>query len=387
MIRPHGGTLVDRTLTGAARRREFENAHALPRVELSERAVADLECIGTGVYSPLEGFMTEAEYRSVLEHKRLPSGLAWTVPVALQLEETRGAKVPLDDEVALALPNGSIVAIMTVTSKYRPDQQAEAQRVYRTADEKHPGVATILGEGSIYLGGPITLVADVPHDDFQTYRRTPKETRAAFAEREWQTVVAFQTRNPIHRAHEYITKVALEMVDGLMIHPLVGGTKADDIPADVRMRCYEALLQGYYPKDRVLLSCFPAAMRYAGPMEAILHAIARQNYGCTHFIVGRDHAGVGTYYGTYDAQKMFDEFTSDELAIVPMKFDNAFFCNRTKQMATEKTSPSTPDERLSLSGTMLRSMLSRGELPPDWVTRPEVAEVLMSAMTVSSGAA
>jgi len=384
MIRAHGGTLVDRVLTGAAQRREFESAHALARIELSERAVADLECIATGVYSPLEGFMTEEQYNSVLDTMRLPSGVAWTVPVALQLDEARGARIPLDDEVALAHPNGEILAIMTVTSKYRPDQDREAERVYKTTEDKHPGVATMRGEGPVYVGGDIRLVAPVPHDDFADYRRTPKQTRAAFEERGWQTVVAFQTRNPIHRAHEYITKVALEGVDGLMIHPLVGGTKADDIPADVRMRCYEALLAGYYPQSRTILSCFPAAMRYAGPMEAILHAIARQNYGCTHFIVGRDHAGVGSYYGTYDAQKLFDEFTHDELAIVPLKFDNAFFCKRTNQMATEKTSPATPDERLSLSGTALRAMLAEGTTPPDWVTRPEVAKVLMDAMATAA---
>jgi sulfate adenylyltransferase len=380
MQQPHGGTLVDRTLSGPARRAAFENAHALPRIELSERAVADLECIATGVYSPLEGFMTEAEYESVLQHRRLPQGLAWTIPVALQLDEARGARVPLDAEIALAHPNGDVIATMTVTSKYRPDQEREAQRVFTTSEDKHPGVATMRGEGPVYLGGPITLVAPIPHDDFGDYRLTPAQTRAAFEERGWKTIVAFQTRNPIHRAHEYITKVALEGVDGLLVHPLVGGTKADDVPADVRMRCYEVLLKHYYPAARTLLAAFPAAMRYGGPAEAIMHAVARQNYGCTHFIVGRDHAGVGSYYGTYDAQKAFDEYSPSELAIVPLKFENAFFCNRTKQMATEKTSTSTPEERLSLSGTMLRGMLVRGELPPEYVTRPEVAEVLMAAM-------
>jgi len=382
-IQPHGGVLVDRALRGPARRDAFEQAHALPRVELSERAVADLECIASGVYSPLQGFMTEAEYQSVVGHRRLPGGLAWTIPVALQLDETRAARVPIG-EIALALPNGSIVATMTVTSKYVPDQEREAERVFGTADDAHPGVATMRREGPVYLGGQVTLVDAIPHEDFLQYRLNPKQTRAAFAEREWRTVVAFQTRNPIHRAHEYITKTALESVDGLLIHPLVGGTKADDVPADVRIRCYEALLEHYYPKMRVLLTAFPAAMRYAGPMEAIMHAIARQNFGCTHFIVGRDHAGVGAYYGTYDAQKIFNEFNSEELAITPMKFDNAFYCLRTKQMATEKTSPSTPEERLALSGTALRAMLARGEAPPEYVTRPEVAAVLMAAMAVAS---
>jgi sulfate adenylyltransferase len=381
-MRPHGGTLVDRTLSGTKRRAAFESAHALPRVELSERAVADLECIAHGIYSPLTGFMTEAEYASVIAHMRLPAGLAWTVPVALQLDEARANRVPVDADIALALPNGAIVATMTVTSKYRPDQDKEAQHVFRTSDETHPGVATMRSEGPVYLGGEVTLVDEIPHDDFLDHRLKPAQTRTAFDERGWETIVAFQTRNPIHRAHEYITKVALELVDGLLIHPLVGGTKADDIPADVRMKCYLTLLEHYYPESRTMLSTFPAAMRYAGPMEAIMHAIARQNYGCTHFIVGRDHAGVGNYYGTYDAQKMFDEFRGDELAIVPLRFDNAFFCQRTNQMATEKTSPSTPEERLSLSGTKLRAMLLAGEIPPEYVTRPEVAKVLMASMAV-----
>jgi sulfate adenylyltransferase len=382
-MQPHGGTLVDRALTGTERRDAFENAHALPRIELSERAIADLECIASGVYSPLEGFMTEAEYTSVVDNRRLPSGLAWTIPVALQLDETRSTRVPVDAHVALALPNGDLVATMLVTSKYKPSQEREAHRVFGTTDTAHPGAATMYGEGPVYLGGPITLIDAIPHEDFAEYRLTPKQTRAAFKEREWNTIVAFQTRNPIHRAHEYITKVALELVDGLMIQPLVGGTKADDIPAPVRMKCYLTLLEHYYPASRTMLATFPAAMRYAGPMEAIMHAVARQNYGCTHFIVGRDHAGVGSYYGTYDAQRIFDEFTSEELGIVPMKFDNAFFCTRTNQMATEKTSPSKPEERLSLSGSKLRAMLAAGELPPEYVTRPEVAEVLMAAMEVA----
>jgi sulfate adenylyltransferase len=379
-MKPHGGTLVDRTLAGAKRQAAYENAHSLPRLELSPRAIADLECIAHGVYSPLTGFMTEAEYAHVIAHSRLPSGLAWTIPVALQLSEERASRVPVDAEIALALPNGNIVATMAVSSKYRPDQDKEAQKVFRTGEAAHPGLTAMREHGPVYLGGEITLVDEIPHDDFQEYRLKPTETRAAFDERGWNTIVAFQTRNPIHRAHEYITKTALEGVDGLMIHPLVGGTKADDVPAPVRMQCYLTLLEHYYPKSRTMLAAYPAAMRYAGPMEAIMHAISRQNYGCTHFIVGRDHAGVGNYYGTYDAQKMFEEYTYEELHITPLKFDNAFFCTRTNQMATEKTSPSTPEERLSLSGTKLRGMLAAGEFPPDYVTRPEVAKVLMESM-------
>ncbi|MEO6990734.1 MAG: sulfate adenylyltransferase [Candidatus Baltobacteraceae bacterium] len=379
-MQPHGGKLIDRTLEGAAQRSAFESAHALPRVELSPRNLADLECIATGVYSPLEGFMDEADYRNVVENKRLTRRLAWTIPIALQLDEARASRVKVDTDIALAHPNGSLLATMHVTGKYRPDQEVEAKRIYGTTEDAHPGVAAMRAEGPVYVSGPVTLVAEIPHPDFTHLRLTPAQTRAAFDERGWKSVVAFQTRNPIHRAHEFITKTALELVDGLFINPLVGGTKADDVPANVRVECYEKLLDLYYPKTRVMLGAFPAAMRYAGPREVILHALARQNYGCTNFIVGRDHAGVGNYYGTYDAQKAFDEYTHDELAIVPLKFDNAFFCTRTGQMATEKTSPSTPDERLSLSGTKLRGMLQRGEMPPDYVTRPEIATILMSAM-------
>jgi sulfate adenylyltransferase len=379
-----GGSLVDRTLHGTAGRTAYEEAHALARIELSERGLADFECISTGVYSPLEGFMTETEYHSVLEHKRLPSGAAWTIPITLQVDGTRAGRLSIDQEVALAHPNGEILGTMRLSGMYRPDQDAESLRVYGTDDQAHPGVAMMYSEGEVYLAGPVTMLAAELHDDFQGYRLSPVRTREVFAERGWQNIVAFQTRNPIHRAHEYITKIALESVDGLLIHPLVGKTKSDDVPADVRVRCYEALIEHYYPQTRVQLAVFPAAMRYAGPNEAILHAIARQNYGCTHFIVGRDHAGVGTYYGTYDAQKLFDEFTTGELAIVPMKFDNAFWCTRTGQMATEKTSPSKPEERQSLSGTALRAMLAARELPPDYVTRPEVAKVLMEALALTS---
>jgi sulfate adenylyltransferase len=379
-----GGELVNRALQGTARRIAYEEAHALPRIELSERALADFECIATGVYSPLEGFMTEAEYRSVLDTKRLPSGAAWTIPITLQVDAARAGRFARDQDVALAHPNGEIVGTIHLTDIYEADQETEALRVYGTGERAHPGVDMMYGEGAVYLAGPITSLADIPHDDFEQYRLGPVRTREIFAERGWKNVVAFQTRNPIHRAHEYITKIALESVDGLLIHPLVGKTKSDDIPADVRVRCYETLIEHYYPQSRVQLAVFPAAMRYAGPNEAILHAIARQNYGCTHFIVGRDHAGVGNYYGTYDAQKLFDEFSPSELAIVALKFDNAFFCTKTGQMATEKTSPAKPEERQSLSGTALRAMLAAHEMPPDYVTRPEVAKVLMDAMTVSA---
>lgn len=379
LISPHGGTLIDRVLRGAEKQRVFEEAHALPRLELSERALADLECVATGVYSPLEGFVSEADYTSIVDTMHLQRGAAWSIPVTLQVPEEGSDKYRLDNEVALAHPNGDILAVMTVTSKYRPDQGAEAEKVYGTRDEAHPGVAAMLGAGPVYLGGPISLVADVPHEAFSEQRLTPAQSRAAFEEKGWQSVVAFQTRNPIHRAHEYLTKVALEIVDGLFINPLVGATKADDIPADVRMRCYDVLMEHYYPNDRVVLGVFPAAMRYAGPREAVMHAIARQNYGCTHFIVGRDHAGVGDYYGTYDAQKIFETFSDDALAIDILRFEHSFYCTVCEAMGSTKTCPHDKEHHVFLSGTKVREMLSKGEMPPAAFSRPEVAKILIEA--------
>lgn len=384
LIPPHGGKLVDRVAKGAEREALPERARKLKRIELGERNLADLECIATGVYSPLEGFMNEADYASVVEEMRLASGLPWTIPITLPVDEEVAEGLSLDDEVALAW-QGQVLAVMRVASIYRPDKAEEARKVYRTEDPRHPGVAALLASGPVYLGGPVWLLKPIPHEKFHAYRLTPAETRAEFARRGWKTVVAFQTRNPIHRAHEYLQKVALEMVDGLFVHPLVGTTKADDVPAEVRVHTYEVILEKYYPKDRVLLGVFPAAMRYAGPREAILHAIARKNYGATHFIVGRDHAGVGDYYGTYDAQKIFDEFAPEELGITPLKFEHAFYCRACGQMTTSKTCPHDGEDRIHLSGTRVRAMLRRGEMPPPEFTRPEVARILIEAYQKING--
>ncbi|EKU98565.1 sulfate adenylyltransferase [Leptolyngbya sp. PCC 7375] len=380
LIEPHGKQLINRSLEGHGRQDTFEQAHALPRITLSKRNIADLQCIATGIYSPLEGFVNEADYNSIVKDMRLSNGLAWSIPVTLQIPESDAEKCRLDSQIALAHPNGEILAVMTVESKFTPDQDHEAQNVYLTTEDAHPGVKAMKAEGPVYLGGPISLVNDIPYDNFLEYRLSPVQTRLEFANREWNTVVAFQTRNPIHRAHEYITKTALETVDGLFINPLVGMTKSDDIPADVRVKCYETIMSLYYPKDRTLLGVFPAAMRYAGPREAIMHAIARQNYGCTHFIVGRDHAGVGDYYGTYDAQKLFREFNADELKIQPVKFEHAFYCKLTGGMATAKTSPSAKEDRIHLSGTKVRAMLRDGKKPPAEFTRPEIAQILIDSM-------
>jgi sulfate adenylyltransferase len=379
LIQPHGGQLVNCLIPDSDCQAALAAAKSLPQLRLSERNIADLECITTGVYSPLDGFVSAQDYRMIVSDMRLSNGLAWSIPVTLQVSNDQAALYPLDQDIALVHPNGQLLATMTVTSKYMPDQDYEAQQVYRTNDPAHPGIQALKQEGTVYLGGPVRSIQPIEHHQFQAFRITPVMTRQHFEQQQWRTIAAFQTRNPIHRAHEYITKVALEVVDGLFINPLVGATKSDDIPADVRMRCYEVLLEKYYPNHRVKLGVFPAAMRYAGPREAIMHAIARQNYGCTHFIVGRDHAGVGDYYGTYDAQHIFDEFSQDELKIQPLNFEHAFYCTRTQSMATAKTSPGTPAERIHLSGTKVRQLLRDGQTPPPEFSRPEVAAILVAA--------
>ncbi|HWH13747.1 MAG TPA: sulfate adenylyltransferase [Miltoncostaeaceae bacterium] len=372
-IAPHGGALVDRL-------DDSLQPAGLPRVTLSARQQADLDLIAVGAMSPLEGFMGREEYDAVIDTMRLPGGLAWSIPITLGVPDDELAAARGADRVELQDAEGNLLGVIDVTEVFELDPMREARQVFRTDDTAHPGVANLLQHGRTALAGPVRVARRMPLDPAAApYLLDPRAARARFDELGWRSVVGFQTRNPIHRAHEYITKVALETVDGLFLHPLVGETKSDDIPADVRMRCYEVLMAGYYPADRVVLGVLPAAMRYAGPAEAILHAIMRQNYGCTRFIVGRDHAGVGNYYGTYDAHRVFDDVTRDELAIQPEFFEHSFWCLKTGQMATSKTSPSTPEERVFLSGTKVREMLGRGEVPPVEFTRPEVAEVLIEA--------
>lgn len=379
-IAPHGGHLVNRLVTGARRDELLAKASSLPSIQLDERAQSDVEMIAVGAFSPLRGFVGEKDYHSIVDHMRLANGLPWPIPIALQVSREQADKLKEGSEVALTDERGVVLAILDLAERYSPNREEEARKVYGTGELAHPGVAAVLQGGEVYLGGEIHVVNRPDTVAFPSYHRDPAQTRALFRERGWRTVVGFQTRNPIHRAHEYITKSALELVDGLMLHPLVGKTKSDDIPADVRMRCYEVLMEHYYPQDRVLLSVYPAAMRYAGPREAIFHALARKNYGCTHFIVGRDHAGVGNYYGTYDAQRLFDEFKPGELGIQPMKFENAFYSQVTGQMATAKTAPGGPETQVNLSGTKVRELLSQGQLPPPEFSRPEVATILIGAM-------
>lgn len=383
-IAPHGGILVNRIATLDQRQEFFDKAEALPRVQLSERSLSDLQMIAIGAFSPLSGFMDEANYRSVVKEMRLSQGLPWSVPITLSVSEEVAAPLTEGTLVRLDSTEGTFVGVLELTEKYRYSKEEEAVNVYRTDDLKHPGVQVLDKSGPVNLAGPVWLLERELDPRFPEYQIDPAKSRILFKERGWKTIVGFQTRNPIHRAHEYIQKCALETVDGLFLHPLVGATKDDDIPADVRMRCYEILLEKYYPQDRVILAINPAAMRYAGPREAIFHALIRKNYGCTHFIVGRDHAGVGDYYGTYDAQYIFDEFEPSELGIVPMKFEHAFYCTLTEQMATTKTSPSTPEQRVHLSGTKVREMLRAGKLPPPQFSRPEVAAELAKAMNIFS---
>lgn len=383
-IAPHGGQLVNRIATHNQRQEFLEKADFLSRVQLDKRAISDLEMIAIGALSPLTGFMEQADYEAVVDQMRLANGLPWSIPVTLSVEEAVAAPLKEGSLIRLDDSRGRFIGVLELTQKYRHDKLREAVNVYRTDDEQHPGVKVIYSTGDVNLAGPVRLLHRDPHPFFPDYQIDPAKSRLLFKEKGWKTVVGFQTRNPIHRAHEYIIKCALETVDGLFLHPLVGVTKSDDIAAEVRMRCYEIMMERYFPEDRVILAINPAAMRYAGPREAIFHALIRKNYGCTHFIVGRDHAGVGDYYGTYDAQHIFDEFEAAELGIVPMKFEHAFYCKRTQQMATTKTSPSLPEERVHLSGTKVREMLSLGQLPPPEFSRPEVAAELARAMNITN---
>ena len=383
-IAPHGGQLVDRAIPAEERDERLREAAELPKVTLGPRTVSDLQMISTGVFSPLEGFMLREEYESVVEEMRLPDGLVWSLPVTLAADEETARTLNEGSEVALTNGDGEPIATLLLKERYRYDKEREAQMVYRTTDGDHPGVAALYKQGEVLLGGEVEFIRATDRGPFAGYYYEPRELRAAFVEKGWKRIVGFQTRNPVHHAHEYIQKSALETVDGLLLNPLVGETKSDDIPADVRMRSYETILEQYYPRDRTKLAVFPAAMRYAGPREAIFHAICRKNYGCTHFIVGRDHAGVGSYYGTYDAQHIFEEFEPEELGITPLMFEHAFFCTDCQNMASSKTCPHHPSSHIFLSGTKVREMLNKGEYPPSEFSRPEVIEVLMEGLRATS---
>ena len=383
-IAPHGGTLIDRIAAPEQKAEFLAQADSLPRVQLDKRATSDLVMIAIGGFSPISGFMNQQDYLGVVNEMHMANGAAWAIPVTLSVSEEVAAPLKEGSLIRLDDADGKFVGVLELTEKYTYDKKHEAKNIYRTEEDQHPGVKVVYEQGNVNLAGPVWLLERFPHPLFPNYQIDPAVSRATFREKGWKTVVGFQTRNPIHRAHEYIIKCALEIVDGLFLHPLVGATKSDDIPADVRMRCYEIMMDNYFPQERVVLAINPSAMRYAGPREAIFHALIRRNYGCTHFIVGRDHAGVGDYYGTYDAQHIFEEFKPGELGITPLKFEHAFYCTLTEQMATSKTSPATKEERIHLSGTKVRAMLRKGEVPPAQFSRPKVAAELARAMKIES---
>lgn len=379
-LSPHGETLVNRVLPPDEARHWLEQTPHLPAITLSARELLDLDLLAVGAYSPLTGYMTHEDYEAVVERMHLASGLPWSLPIVLPVAAPMAESLREGSPVVLRDIAGDPRAVLELRERYSYDREREARQVYRTTDATHPGVRALYEQGDVLLGGPVWLLAAPSRGAFAAHALTPEESRAAFAARGWETVVGFQTRNPVHRAHEYIQKSALETVDGLFLQPLVGETKEDDIPAAVRMRCYETLLRDYYPADRVLLGTLPARMRYAGPREAVFHALVRKNYGCTHFIVGRDHAGVGNFYGTYEAQHIFRAFDPAALGITPLFFEHAFYCHRCASMATTKTCPHGEESRVILSGTRVRAMLRGGQTPPPEFTRPEVAEVLIEAM-------
>ncbi|MCW2926248.1 MAG: sat [Thermoleophilia bacterium] len=375
LVAPHGGTLVDRVVTGAEGEALRQHAGSLPLVTLTDTQAADLEMIAVGAMSPIEGFLGKSDYEAVLTSSRLASGAVWSLPITLRVHEDVAGS-----EVALASPDGQLLGVMDVTERYEGDKHREAELVYGTTEEAHPGVAILYAQGDTILAGPIR-VFDFQPNLFGEHLLTPAQTRAQFEANGWSTVVGFQTRNPVHRAHEYILKSSMEIVDGLLLHPLVGRTKDGDIPADVRFRCYEVLIENYFPTDRVQLGAYPAAMRYAGPREAVFHAMTRKNYGCSHFIVGRDHAGVGSYYSTYEAQEFFERFTAEELGMTILKYEHSFFCTRCEGMGSAKTCPHGSEDHVFLSGTKVREMLGEGVKPPVQFSRPEVAQVLIDEYT------
>jgi len=381
-IEAHGGELVNRLLIGGERTAALDRAKKLPKLSVNSFTAFDIDAIAKGVLSPLRGFMNEEQTRSVLNNMRLRPGVAWTIPILLPVSQAEADALKVGDQVALVDDTNEIAAILHLSEKFGIDKKELAEKVYRTTEEAHPGVKRMYETGPVNLAGDLEVLKE-RKVDHQEYNLPPAATRQAFKEKGWKRIVAFQTRNPIHRAHEYLTKCALEMCDGLLIHPLMGTTKSDDIPGDVRMQCYSALISNYYAKDRTMLSIMPVNMHYAGPREAVMHAIYRQNYGVTHFIVGRDHAGVGSYYGTYDAHYIFDELEKGSLKIQPLFFENSFFCKACGNMASIKTCPHDKENHVNLSGTKVREMLNAGQEPPVEFSRAEVAKVLIKWATTT----
>ncbi|MBO0993775.1 sulfate adenylyltransferase [Bacillus sp. SD088] len=378
-ICPHGGILMNREVPDLEKKQALQKAETLPSLTISDWSLSDLELLANGGFSPLKGFMNQQDYQSVLEHMHLSNGLLWSIPITLPVPREEAIHFSVGEEIALKGEDGKIYGTLLLEEKYSYDKLTEAEKVYGTINRTHPGVEKTLEKAGIYFAGPVYMIQKPSHHPFTAFHKTPKETREMFQQLGWKTVVGFQTRNPVHRAHEYIQKIAMENVDGLLLNPLVGETKADDVPADVRMKSYQILLAHYYPKNRVELVIYPAAMRYAGPKEAIMHALVRKNYGCTHFIIGRDHAGVGDFYGTYEAQELVGKY-EEEIGMTILKFEHAFYCKRCENMATSKTCPHHQQHHIHLSGTKVRELLRKGEKPPSEFSRPEVAQVLIDGL-------
>ncbi len=374
IIAPHGGRLVDRT--GAAQAADCPKT----TITLNARQQCDFEMITIGAMSPLSGFMGEQDYNSVCDNLALADGTVWPIPITCAVDDATAGAVEVGEVVSFCDDQDRLLGYMKVSEKYKQDKKKQAIKAFGTDDLAHPGVKFTMEEGDTCLAGTIDAVTARHDPMFEAHRLTPAQTREEFTRRGWKTVAAFQTRNPIHRAHEYLTKCAQEITDGLLIHPLMGATKDGDIPADIRMKCYETIIEKYYHPDHTMLSILPGAMRYSGPREAILHAIMRQNYGCSHIIIGRDHAGVGKYYGTYDAQEIFDTLPDGGLKIATLRFEHAAWSKRAGGMVSGKTFPKFEGDQIFLSGTKVREMLLKGERPPEEFTRPEVADILIGSM-------
>ena len=376
-IPPHGGELVNRILKGNERAFWLQKAASLKAITVDTRTIADIEMIACGAMSPLEGFMCRDDYNHVLEHMRLASGLPWPLPVVLGVSSDEADEFDVNSHIALKDAPGTLVAILHLYEKYLVDTEREAAKVFKTTDRTHPGVHLLAQRKPVLLGGDIDVVNMPVHGQFGEHRLLPSETRHAFEQRRWKRIAAFHTHNPIHRAHEYLQKCTLEVCDGLLIHPALSEEADETIPLATLFECYETLIERYFPQERVMLGVFPGPMRYAGPREAVFHAITRKNYGCTHFIIGRNHADVGAYYGAYEAKEIFREFGPQELEIIPLFYEDAVYCRKCMGMVTVKTCPHSREEHVSCSATRIREMLQRQERPSAEIARPEIVELLL----------